>query len=139
MIRKSRLYACSLLVASSICLLSCESDTKEGGLTPIGIEKKEFSLENSASSITVQTKEKGWGLYSVEEIKDNDKVLHKKENPSVIICPDTIAGEWFDVIKEENTKLVVKVAKNETGKERKIVISLAGVSLMTENVTLSQK
>lgn len=139
MISKSCLCTYFLFIVFSICLLSCDNDTKEGRLTSIGVEKKEFSLENSASSISVQTKEEGWRLSSVEEVKDNDKVLRKNENLSVSIFPDTIAGEWFDVIKEKNNKLVIKVTKNETGKERKIIVSLAGVALVTENITISQK
>lgn len=57
----------------------------------------------------------------------------------IILYRDTLAGDWFKIIKNKAGDLQVDIAQNKLPYERKLVIDVAGFLSSSESVVITQK
>lgn len=141
------------IVVYLVCILgiiSCD-DTIEapGRLSMINLERNEVVVGSSDSCVTVgvgadritwyvlrsRTMANGESLtlhnttykYSDERMKD------------IILYRDTLAGDWFKIIKNKAGDLQVDIAQNKLPYERKLVIDVGGFLSSSESLVITQK
>lgn len=125
--------------------MSCNKDSEIGQMRDIGLEKTEIKVTSEGSSFSVKTKETGWGISRLLLFVDGkETAIHNTfyikdiKGDKVNTYYETMSGEWYEVTKSTEDEVTVKISANETGKERKLVITITGIGLVG-NLTIVQE
>lgn len=139
-----------LFLICIFCLIGCD-DTIEapGRLSVINLEQHNMNVSPSSNSVTVgvgadkitwsvlrsqiQANGKSSTLYNTTYKYSDDRV---KE---VILYKDTLAGDWFKILKNKEGNLQVDIAKNELPYNRTLIIDVGGFLGQTESLVITQK
>lgn len=122
----------SIVPISLICFTSlsgCDSTDGMGKMSDIGLEKKHVLLMGGSSSTTVNTQVSAWGIGSIKTADTTyfNTFYIKEENGNKFNeYRDTMAYDWFEVIKANPKELLIKAQKNLSGKKRSMTVTLAG-------------
>lgn len=134
-----------------VLLNACSDDNKaEGDFRDIGLETGEFIVSGNSHSIVAKTVEPAWGISLVRifEKDDEDGIIYHNtlemedtvDGGSHKVWKESISHEFFTVTKSAPNELTVSLQENNTGKERKIMVELAGgVGYMGADVYVTQK
>lgn len=126
--------------------MSCSEDDKIGQLRDIGLEKTEIKTTSEGASFSVKTKETGWGISRLQLFVEGEETLVENtfyikdiNGDKVNTYYETMSGEWYEVIKSAENEVTVKVLANDTGKERKLTVTITGIALLAGNLTIVQE
>lgn len=132
------LFLFSLL---AITLPSCSNDD-EGIVTQIEPEATEVTIGSEAASFSIKTKRSGWFLDELQYFsKDGSKtIVNETKNINGVDVPlDTMAGSWYQVVKSAPNEIAFQIAENETGKERKLIVTITGIGMSYDDLTVIQQ
>ena len=136
-----------------VCILgmiSCD-DTIEapGRLSMINLEQNNLTVGSSDSCVTVGVgadRITWYVLRSRTMVNGESSTLHNttykysdERMKDIILYRDTLAGDWFKIIKNKAGDLQVDIAQNKFPYERKLVIDVAGFLSSSESVVITQK
>lgn len=136
----------TVIPISLICLAflsGCSSDDAVGRMSDIGLEKKQVLLSGGSSSATVNTKASSWGIGTIKTADTtyyNTFYIKEENGDKANVYRDTMAYDWFKVIKSHPKELLIKVEENLTGTKRSISVGLAGgVGYMSTGLEIIQE
>lgn len=130
--------AISLLSFGSI---SCDDD-EEGELTPIGPEQTEMTISSEATSFAIKTQRAGWFLEQItEEAGGESRTIENTTRwiDGVATPLDTMAGSWYEVIRSTPKEVTFHLSENTSGEARKLIVTITGIGLTYDDLTITQE
>lgn len=135
------------LAVFSVFVTSCSENVVEGELTEIGLEKTEIKASSESCSFSVKTtKDTSWGISRLvlgiegkETFIENTLYIKDINGDKVNTYHETMSGDWYEASKSAPDELTVKLSANDTGKERKLTVTIAGAGTLEEHLTVIQE
>ncbi len=130
-----------LLFLLPFFVVGCD-DEAAGKLSPINLERAESTVGAEGGIVTVRTERPDWWLEGVTEIHDGEKMPYRNNGYEEINGINTpypeMTGDWYSIQKKEEYLIVFDIAPNTTGKERVVEVRIAGISLITTPIRVTQ-
>lgn len=131
----------NLFLISAFALTSC-GDDNVGRFIQIEPEATEVTIGPEATSFSIKTKRDGCFLDELQYFsKEGSKtIVNETKNINGVDIPlDTMAGNWYQVVKTAPNEIAFQIAENETGKERKLIVTITGIGMSYDNLTVIQQ
>lgn len=123
-----------------------DEELPEGGLQELGLETTEITSEAQDSLFTVNIKNPYWYLYKTEDIvgkqytvTENTFYWKTANGNRYQAYHDTLSGNWFEVSKNASNKMTIKLTKNTTSHDRKLLLYITGNEIESDILTITQK
>lgn len=140
----------SVFLVCILCMVSCDNTIEAPGrLSMINLERNNVTVGASDSSVTVGVGAdkitwyvlRGQTMANGESSTLNNTTYKYSDDrvKDIILYKDTLAGDWFEIIKNKDGDLQVNVAQNDFLYERKLVIDLGGFLSSSESLVITQK
>lgn len=130
-----------LLLLLPFFLISCD-DEAPGKLIPINLSPAASTVGAEGGIVTVRTDRLDWWLEGVTEIHDGEKMPYRNNGYEEINGINTpypeMSGDWYTIQKKEEYLIVFDIEPNTTGKERVVEVRIAGISLITTPIRVTQ-
>ena len=130
-----------LLFLLPFFVVGCD-DEAAGKLSPINLERAESTVGAEGGIVTVRTDRLDWWLEGVTEIHDGEKMPYRNNGYEEINGINTpypeMSGDWYTIQKKEEYLIVFDIEPNTTGKERVVEVRIAGISLITTPIRVTQ-
>lgn len=135
------------LAVFSVFVASCSESVVEGRLTEIGLEKTEIKTSSESCSFSVKTtKETNWSITRLvvcvegkETFIENTFYIKDINGDKVNTYHETMSGDWYEASKSAPDELTVELSANDTDKERKLTVTIAGGGTIVEHLTVIQE
>lgn len=125
-----------VILLTAICCVSC----KDKNNLPLKISARQIEVAKAGGEYNVTITGDKWWLQPYvmidRKISDEVKVYYEGEGNKKL--PVKIEGEWFTLLQKDNETLYIKIAGNDTGKDRTLLILLQSYNYFPD-ILVTQK
>lgn len=113
-----------MIILTAMCCVCC----KEKNTLPLKISTRQIEVAKAGGEYNVTITGDKWWLQDCvmidRKIVRSDKLKLAYEGEGNKKLPVKIEGEWFTLLQKDNETLYIKIAGNDTGKDRTLLILL---------------